>query len=92
MKITLTEPFQKDFASLSSLQKQQALSVLLNIPKVVGEPHKHRGIGIRKIHHSGIFEVRVGLGLRLIFGFKEKTIFLHRMGNHDEIRRYLKRL
>jgi mRNA-degrading endonuclease RelE of RelBE toxin-antitoxin system len=92
MKITLTERFQKDVADLDELAKSQMFSILLKLPGAVKDVHRHSGIGLRKIHASGIFEARIGLGLRIVFGYDKETLILHRIGNHDEIQRYLRSL
>jgi mRNA-degrading endonuclease YafQ of YafQ-DinJ toxin-antitoxin module len=92
MRITLTEHFQKDFLALSRDQKEKAFEVLLNVPNAVGDTHRHSGIGLRKIHRSGIYEARIGLGLRMVFAYQKEAIVFHRIGNHDAIRKYLKKL
>jgi mRNA-degrading endonuclease YafQ of YafQ-DinJ toxin-antitoxin module len=58
----------------------------------VGDPLAHAGLGIRKVHASGIWEARVGLGLRLVFAFEAGLLTLLRVGSHDEIRRFLREL
>jgi mRNA-degrading endonuclease YafQ of YafQ-DinJ toxin-antitoxin module len=92
MKITLTERFQKDVEGLNDVTKSQAFSILLKLPGALRDVHRHSGLGLRKIHPSGIFEARIGLGLRMVFGWEKETLILHRVGNHDEIQRYLKGL
>ncbi len=92
MKITLTERFQKDVEDLQDLQRSQAFSILLKLPGALRDIHRHSGLGLRKIHPSGIFEARVGLGLRMVFGFEKENLILHRIGTHDEIQRYLRGL
>ncbi len=92
MQITLTERFQKDVNSLSTEEKNQLFSILLKLPAAIKNIHLHQGIGLRKIHSSGIYEARIGLNLRIIFGLDKNTAILHRAGNHDEIKRYLKNL
>jgi hypothetical protein len=59
---------------------------------VAGDPHRHAGAGIRKLHGSGIWEARLGLGLQLVFALERGMLALARVGTHDEIRRYLKDL
>jgi hypothetical protein len=56
-----------------------------------GEPHRHAGIGVRKLG-SGIFECRCGLRLRLLFipGAKARELNFFAIGNHDEIQRILR--
>ena len=92
MQIKLTEGFQRDVSSLSNEEQAQVFSVMLKSPAALKNPDAHRGIGLRKIHRSGIFEARIGLGLRMIFGFEPNAIIFHRVGNHDDIERYLKSL
>lgn len=92
MTVTLTKTFLKDVDGLDSKQKSALFDVILKLPKVLQNPLKHDGVGLRKIHVSGIFEARLGLSLRLVFGCRQNEIVLHRVGNHDDVRRYLKAL
>ncbi len=92
MKIVLLESFQKDLSQLDENKKNQIFEVILKMPIVLKNIHQHHGLGLRKIHPSGIFEARVGLDLRLVFGYEKDSIYLRRVGNHDEVKRYLKNL
>jgi len=92
VQIILSERFQRDVGSLSDDEREQIFDVLLKLPSAIKEIHSHSGIGLRKIHSSGIYEARIGLGLRMVFGFEKNSLSLHRVGTHDEIRRYLKSL
>ncbi len=92
MKITLTEKFQRDVALLDDGAKLQVFSILLKLPAAIRDVHRHSGMALRKLHASGIFEARIGLGLRIVFGYEKETLFLHRAGTHDDIQRYLKNL
>ena len=47
---------------------------------------------MRKIHATGIWEARVGLGLRMVFTFVPDTLTLVTVGSHDDVRRFLKDL
>ena len=92
MRIALAERFQRDVRALSVARRAAVFDALLSLPGAVGEPHRHAGLGIRKLHSSGIWEARVGLGLRLVFALERGLLTLARVGTHDEIRRYLKSL
>jgi len=92
MRIALTERFQRAIRGLSPDQRARVFEIILVLPTAMGQPHAHAGIGLRKIHTSGIWEARVGLGLRVVFGFREETLVLDLVGNHEDIRRYLKSL
>jgi mRNA-degrading endonuclease YafQ of YafQ-DinJ toxin-antitoxin module len=92
MRVALTERFQAAVAGVAAAERSVAFEILLALPKAIGQPHRHAGLGIRKLHASGIWEARVGLRLRLVFTFADDALTLCRLGSHDEIRRYLKSL
>lgn len=92
MRIYLSESFQRDLAILSVEQRAKVLVTMIELPNTFKQPHAHSGLGIRKIHQSGIYEARVDLDTRIAFGLESNTVILNRVGNHDDIRRYLKSL
>lgn len=92
MKVSLTERFQRDIRDLDGQRRATVFEVLLALPRAVGEPHVHAGLGIRKLHGSGIWEARVGLGLRLVFALEPGLLTLVRVGSHEDVRRYLRDL
>ena len=92
MRLALTESFQRDVGDLAADQRAAVFEVILALPAALGEPNAHAGLGLRKLHASGIFEARVGLGLRLVFTFNAGTLTLVRAGRHDDIRRFLRSL
>jgi len=54
---------------------------------VSGNPFK--GLGFKKINHDK-FEFRVDIHLRVVVKIEEDICYLVLVGNHDEIRKYLK--
>jgi mRNA-degrading endonuclease YafQ of YafQ-DinJ toxin-antitoxin module len=90
MRISLTERFQRDVAALNPSQRLELFEAMLGLPKALRDPHRHAGLGIRKLHASGIWEARLGLALRLVFTLASDTATLVRVGDHDEIRRWIK--
>ncbi len=91
MKISFTERFQKDLSSLEKEKAFEALLLCLKLPKALKDVHQHSGLGLRKIH-SGLYEIRLGLKLRLLFYFGRDEVILDRICNHDEVKRFLKNL
>ena len=89
MKLLLTERFQKDVSNLSQVERARIFETLLRIPATLKDPHRHAGIGIRKLHRSGIYEARIGLGLRLVFALQSPNLILAMVGSHDQVRRYI---
>ena len=92
MRIALTERFQRDVGGLSRDQRAALFESILALPRSIGQPHLHAGLGLRKLHASGIWEARVGLGLRLVFTLEPTLVTLVRVGTHDEVRRFLRDL
>ena len=92
MKVALGEGFQRDVRGLSESQRPAVFEAILALPRALGDPHLHAGLGMRKLHSSGVWEARVGLGLRVVFALETNLLTLVRVGSHDEIRRYLRQL
>jgi mRNA-degrading endonuclease YafQ of YafQ-DinJ toxin-antitoxin module len=92
VKLEFTERFQSDARALDPQQRTGMLDAILALPRALGTPHLHAGLGLRKIHASGIWEARVGRDLRLVFTLATDILTLIRVGNHDDVRRYLKSL
>ena len=65
MKVALTERFQRDVRGLTAERRAAVFEAILGLPIAVGDPLRHAGVGLRKLHASGIWEARVGLGLFL---------------------------
>ncbi len=92
MRIELTERFRRDVRALDADGRAAVFEALLNLPAAMGDLHRHAGLGLRKLHHSGVWEARVGLGLRILFTVEQKAYTFVRAATHDEIRRYLRSL
>jgi len=92
MRIALSERFQRDVRDLDPQARATVFQALLALPVALGDPHTHAGLGIRKLHRSGIWEARVGLGLRLVFGLEPSVLILVRVGSHEDVRRILREL
>ncbi len=92
MRIALSERFQRDVRGLDPRERAGVFEALLALPAALGDPHTHAGLGIRKLHRSGIWEARVGLGLGLVFGLEPSVLTLVRVGSHEDVRRFLREL
>jgi mRNA-degrading endonuclease YafQ of YafQ-DinJ toxin-antitoxin module len=92
MRVALTERFQSDVLARTDAERTAVMTVLLALPKALGRPHDHAGVGLRRLHASGIWEVRVGLGLRMVFILADNTLSPVRLGTHDDVKRFLKTL
>ena len=94
MRLTLLQGFQREVRALDDDQRAAVFDAVLQLPRVIAEPHLHAGLGVRKVHRTGIWEARVGLGLRMVFGLDGGAggLILIRVGSHDDVRRCLRSL
>jgi hypothetical protein len=58
--------------------------------RCIGQPHRHRGLGLRKLRDEW-YEVRVGLKLRLLFENAPEALVFELLGDHDDVKNFLKR-
>lgn len=91
MRITLTERAQASIRAVDA-DRARVLDAILSLPAMLGQPHKHSGVGIRKLHRSGVWEARIGLGLRVVFTVTPGEIIVVMLGTHDEVQRFLRSL
>ena len=61
---------------------------LQHLERDFGHPHRHQGLGIRKLS-GNIFEIRVGLDLRLVFQNRADRLLFVMAGNHAEVQKFL---
>jgi len=77
-------------AGLPEREAAEVTAALEAIPAAFGRPHVHSGLGIRQLRPV-VYEARAGLGLRAVFtrdGDLLRVVFL---GNHNEVRTWLRR-
>ena len=55
----------------------------------VGQPHLHKGTGLRKLQDD-YYEIRVGLKQRLVFENTPEALVFEMMGDHDDVKKFLK--
>lgn len=92
MRISFLERFRRQCRSLSRQEQTAVLDVLLELEQALSRPHEHKGIGLRKLHPTGIWEARVGLSLRVLFELSHDEAILIFVGTHDEVKRFLRSL
>ena len=62
---------------------------IAEIQEAIGKPHLHRGLGLRKLRDE-YFEARLGLQERLVFENTSDALVFEFIGNHDEVKRFLR--
>jgi mRNA-degrading endonuclease RelE of RelBE toxin-antitoxin system len=92
LEIELSPPFRSAFKGLPEDQRSRVSAALALLPQTFGFPHRHAGLGIRRLR-PGVYEFRIGRDLRAVFEVVGRgKISLSRIGNHDDVRRFLKTL
>ncbi len=90
VRVLTSRRFQKLFLKLSKRERGEIDRAITALKGGFGSPHAHQGLGIRKLVGS-LFEMRIGLDLLILFWFEEGEVVLHFLGNHDEVRAFLKK-
>ena len=75
---------------LDAGQRRAVFDTILALPAAMGDPHTHAGLGLRKLHRSGIWRPGSGFGLRLVFWLAADLLALVRVGSHEDVRRFLR--
>jgi mRNA-degrading endonuclease YafQ of YafQ-DinJ toxin-antitoxin module len=92
LKLSFADRFRRQCKAAFSQDKAAILKILLDLELSLTSPQEHTGLGLRKLHPAGYWEVRAGLSLRAIFRLdKDEAIFVF-LGNHDEVKRFLSSL
>lgn len=86
--IVVRPAFERAAKRLSRAQKDAVNMAVERLPMVFGRPHQHSGVGLRSF--GRYFELRVGLGLRILFLAEGGDLHLCTVGNHDAVRAYVK--
>jgi hypothetical protein len=68
----------------------ECLLALCDLPASFGQPHRHGGLGIRKLG-SNLFECRGTLALRILFQNRPDELYVSFLGTHDEVKTLLRR-
>ena len=80
--------FDRSFRSLTPPQQSAVKAAIVRLESSFGRPHLHSGIGLRPF--GKYFEFRAGLGLRILFLPEGGDLHLCCVGNHDQVRAYIK--
>ncbi len=88
MNVLTRSSFDGSFKALNEADKKRVREAAGKLLNVLGDPHTHAGLGIRRI--GEFFEFRAGLKLRVLFILSEGDAVLITVGDHDHIRRFIK--
>jgi hypothetical protein len=89
--IEVSARFKGEARSLSDKQLDQLDVALRLLPGAFGQPHRHSGLGIRRLQRNH-FEFRVDRNTHVVFELEGSIATLRMVGSHDDVRRFLKNL
>ena len=89
LEIEFSSRFRAEVLGLRAERQDQVAQATALLREAFGQPHRHGGLGIRRLRGS-YFEFRVGRDMRVVFKLEGSTASLKMVGDHDEVRRFLK--
>ena len=81
--------FERCLKRLDPQAKNKVKAALEEFNKFIGTGHPIKGLGFKKINHDK-YEFRVDIHLRVAVKIDHDICYLVLVGNHDDIRKYLK--
>lgn len=88
-QLVILPSFERSLKKLDSLSKTKILETLEEFNEFLVSGKMPVGFGFKKINH-GKYEFRVDIRLRVIMKSEGNIFYLVLVGNHDEVRRYLR--
>jgi len=90
MRIVELPGFQRGFARLPKHLQEKTWYQLNAFLEHIGSPIKPKSLRLKKLP-KGNFEISITMDLRIIFQLHGDAIILVLLGDHEDVRRYLRR-
>jgi mRNA-degrading endonuclease YafQ of YafQ-DinJ toxin-antitoxin module len=90
MRVVELPGFQRGFARLSKSLQEKTWYQLNAFLEHIGSPVKPKSLRLKKLPF-GNFEISVNMDLRIIFQLHGDALVLILLGDHEDVRRYLRR-
>ncbi|HAH20764.1 MAG: hypothetical protein A2Y00_02745 [Omnitrophica WOR_2 bacterium GWF2_43_52] len=87
--IVILPSFERSLKKLTPQEKKQTAESLETFNGMLAFGHFPTGLGFKKINHDK-YELRVTIRLRVVMKIEGDACYLVLVGNHDEVRRYLR--
>ena len=81
--------FRKQLKQLSTRDQQQVTTALKEFLAALTAGQLPAGYGFKKINHDK-YELRLDIRLRIAMKVEGDTLICHLIGNHEDIKRYLR--
>ena len=82
--------FQRGFERLPKYLQEKTWYQLHTFAEHVGRPSKPTSLRLKKLSH-GNFEISINMDLRILFQLHGDALVLVLLGDHEDVRRYLRR-
>ncbi|MFH1386982.1 MAG: hypothetical protein ABIH50_04900 [bacterium] len=91
MKYYFKPSFSRHFKKLSTNKQTEVLTAIEALKTVLPSGLPLGGLGLKQLNKN-LWEIRSTLKDRIIFTYAGDTVTFINVGNHDDIRKYLKTL
>ena len=86
--------FEKGFRKLSASDQRRVIETIEQIDRFFTTRQAPEGLGLKKLFSKAsmgaVCEARVTLGLRALFAVQQDILTFLMVGNHDEVKRYIR--
>ena len=89
IRVLLTPRLRKTVEKLPAEVRAKASAALSQVAAAFGDPHTHRGLGLRKLARRS-YEIRVHLQWRVVFIHDGATLTAYDVMTHDEVTLWLR--
>ena len=94
MRLEYATRFEKSLRRVSAHDRMRTADTIEQIVRYFETHQAPEGLGLKKLFsHAGlgaVFEGRVSLALRLLFSVYDEVVTFLMVGNHDEVRRFIR--
>lgn len=88
-RLAFSNRFQTQLRKLPPQDQRKTAAVLERFLTALAEHQISAGLGLKKINGDK-YELRVDLRLRIVMKMDGDTFVCHLIGNHEDVRRYLR--
>jgi mRNA-degrading endonuclease RelE of RelBE toxin-antitoxin system len=91
MTVHYLSSYDRSFKKLPGTLRQNVIDAIDSLLTFFQTGQRPLGLGLRQLRRP-YWEVRVGLSTRILFAFEKEAVTFVLVGDHDDIRRSLRRM
>lgn len=89
MRIDYLSSYDQSFKRLSRKEQERAIGAIDNLIEAIKDGKRPKGLGLKKARKD-YWEIRIDISKRIIFRFELQALVIAFVGDHGEVRRFLK--